>query len=65
MACVRRADELLNGAHGTPLVQTWLAATELGAGKPARARSAITRLERQSREGYVDPVAIAWLLVRA
>jgi len=27
MACVRRAGELMGGAHGTPLSQTWLAAS--------------------------------------
>jgi len=61
MACVRRADELLNDAHGSPLSQTWLAAIESGAGDPARARATITRLEDRSRTGYVDPVVLAWL----
>jgi len=61
MACVRRADELMNGALGTPLAQTWLAIIESRAGEPARARGAITRLEDQSRTGYVDPFVMAWL----
>ena len=61
MACVRRADELLSGAHGSPLIQTWLAAIEFGAGDPARARTAITRLGDPSRTDYVDPFVVAWL----
>jgi hypothetical protein len=61
MACVRRADELMGAAHGTPLTQAWLAAIELGAGNPTRARKALTRLVEQSRTGYVDPFVIAWL----
>src|SRR5262249_16587480 len=36
MECVRRADELMSGAPGTPLSQTWRAAVELAAGDPAR-----------------------------
>jgi serine/threonine protein kinase/tetratricopeptide (TPR) repeat protein len=61
MACVRRADELLNGAPGSPLAQTWLAAIESAAGNPTRVRGAITRLLAESRTGFVDPVVIAWL----
>ena len=61
MACVRRADELMGGARGRPLTQSWLAAIESGAGDPARARSAVVWLEEQSRTEYVDPLAIAWL----
>jgi tetratricopeptide (TPR) repeat protein len=61
MACVRRADELMGGARGRPLTQSWLAAIESGAGDPARARSAVVWLEEQSRTKYVDPVAIAWV----
>ena len=56
-----RADELMGGAHGSPLSQTWLAAIELRAGDPARARNTLTRLVEQSRPGYVDPFVIAWL----
>jgi tetratricopeptide (TPR) repeat protein len=61
MACVGRADELLGEAHGSPLAQTWLAAVELGAGDPTRARAAMTRLREQSRTGFVDPLVMAWL----
>jgi serine/threonine protein kinase len=61
LACVRRADELMSGAQGTPLSQAWLAAIELGAGDPTRARNTLTRLMEESRTGYVDPVVIAGL----
>jgi tetratricopeptide (TPR) repeat protein len=61
MACVRRADELMGGARGRPLTQSWLAAIESCAGDPARARSAVVWLEEQSRTEYVDPLAIAWV----
>jgi len=61
MARVRRADELMGGARGRPLTQSWLAAIESGAGDPARARSAVVWLEEQSRTEYVDPLAIAWV----
>src|SRR6185295_4252338 len=52
MACVRRADELMGGAHGRPLTQSWLAVIEARAGNPARARSAVARLEERSRAEY-------------
>jgi serine/threonine protein kinase len=61
MACVRRADELMGGAHGRPLTQSWLAVIEARAGNPARARNAVEKLEEQSRTEYVDPFAIAWI----
>ncbi len=61
MACVGRADELLAGALGSPLSQTWLAAIELGAGDSARLQNTLTRLDSQSRTGFVDPFVIAWL----
>ncbi len=61
MACVRRADELMGGAHGRPLTQSWLAVIEARAGNPARARNAGARLEEQARTEYVDPFAIAWI----
>ncbi len=61
MTCVRRADELLGGAHGTPLTQTWLASIESRAGDSARARDTLARLDEQSRTVYVDPFVIAWL----
>jgi TolB-like protein/tetratricopeptide (TPR) repeat protein len=59
MACVRRADELLDGQAGTPLAQAWLAGTELKAGFPERANVTVMRLEDESRNAYVDPFAIA------
>ena len=61
MVCVRRADELLDNDPGTPLSQSWRAAIELAAGDPARAQNTLTRLEDQSRTGYVDPFVLAWI----
>jgi len=61
MACVRRADELMSGAQGTPLSQTWRAAVEFAAGNPTRARNTLTRLMEQSRTDYVEPFVIASL----
>jgi tetratricopeptide (TPR) repeat protein len=60
-ACVRRADELMAGAPGGPLAGAWLAATELFAGDPARARATVARFEGEAKDAYVDPVSIAWL----
>jgi serine/threonine protein kinase/Tfp pilus assembly protein PilF len=60
LACVRRADELMGGATGTPLVQSWLAEIELSAGNPARAQAALARLVEKSRTEYVDPFAFVW-----
>ena len=61
MACVRRADELLGDNPGTPLIQSWLAAIELAAGRPDRASTTLRRLEDQSRTSHVDPLALAWI----
>jgi len=61
MACVRRANELMSGALGRPLTQSWLAVIELNAENPTRARGAVARLEELSRTEYVDPLAIAWI----
>ncbi|MEO5618079.1 MAG: protein kinase, partial [Candidatus Eisenbacteria bacterium] len=61
MACVQRADELMGGAHGTALSQTWLAAIELAAGDPARVQNTLTRLDEQSRTDHIDPFVIAWI----
>jgi serine/threonine protein kinase len=59
MACVRRADDLLGGSPGAPLTQSWLAAIELSAGKPARARAGLVRIMETARTEYVDPFALA------
>jgi tetratricopeptide (TPR) repeat protein len=61
LACVRRADALLAGVPGTPLAESWLAATELFAGSDARARATLARLSDESRTAFVEPVAIAWV----
>jgi len=60
MACVRRADELMGGAHGTALSQAWRGVIELGAGKPSRLESTLERLHETSRTAYIDPFVIAW-----
>jgi serine/threonine protein kinase/tetratricopeptide (TPR) repeat protein len=60
LACVRRADDLMGGSPGTPLAQSWLAAIELGAGKPERARGSLARLVETARTEYVDPFALAY-----
>src|SRR5205085_8211916 len=61
MACVRRADELLGGAHGTALSQTWRGVVELAAGNPSRLESTLAGLDEASRTDYVDPFVIAWV----
>ncbi|MDZ4804527.1 MAG: protein kinase [Candidatus Eisenbacteria bacterium] len=61
MACVRRADELMGGAPGTPLSQAWLGTIASAAGDTARVRNALIRLDEQSRTGYVDPFVVAWM----
>src|SRR5207244_9977456 len=61
MACVQRADELLGGAHGTALSQTWRGVIELAAGNPSRLESTLDELNEESRSDYVDPFVLAWV----
>jgi eukaryotic-like serine/threonine-protein kinase len=64
LAAMKRADELLPAAEGSPLSQAWLADIAALCGDSSRAKLTLERLEQQAHTKYVDPMVLADLYLR-